>query len=292
VKCPRCGADNGEGASWCSLCQYAFSENQGIAADQSLQEPQPQQPQGSGVQQQVGQAYSPGAATEQYGYPAAPGGYPPPPGAYPPGYAPPPQQHGLSGTTKVLAGIVALLVFLGLLSGGIFLIMNKSAKIVVPMPPDFEEATKAELKAMEGSMQSSSEDSVIDCYYVHQNGDGLVVAFHQKSFLAEKPPSDPDQMQEYYDRNKDEIVRGLNMGAQQAGSGVSAELGDYEVVTLACGESALRMTMDISMGRNSLYMEMLMLFKGSSGYGILFEAPDDALADETMQFLRDNISFE
>jgi hypothetical protein len=321
VKCPRCGADNSEQASWCSLCQYAFPEKQGAAGGEAAPAPQdPQyQPQGQGYQQ-GGQVYPSGAETGQNAYPPAPGGYPsqagagfpqpgypqppgggypppgggyPPPGAYPPGYAPPPQKAGLSTTTRVLAAIVLLLVFAGLAIGGIYLIRNKSAEINVPMPPNFREATQVEMNAMEDSTKSNSGDMAIDNYYLAEDGDGLVIAFHQKMSLAEKPPSDPKQMQEYYDRNKDEIMRGFDVGFQQAaGSGISAEVGDYEVVTLACGESALRMTMDISVGRSSVYMEMLMLFKGNTGYGIMFEAPDDTQAEETMQFLRDNISFD
>lgn len=197
-------------------------------------------------------------------------------------------------TARVLLGIVAALVFLGLCGAGLFLILHKSTKIDVPMPPGYQDASQAEKNSMESGIKSESKDSVLDCFYTAPDAASLVVAFHTDSgIFAEKPPSDPEKMREYYDEHKDEITGEFSGRMVKAGElSVGASLEGYKVVTLACGDSGLDITMTLNVSRNSVYMELLIIFKGNAGFAVMYEAADDSGAEETMQFLKDNITFK
>ncbi len=261
MKCPRCGADNAEQAPWCSLCQYAFQENPGGAIPPELPgEAQQYQPPPGAYQEQGGQAYPPNVSPGQYGYP-------PPPGAFPPGYAPPAPSHGLSASTRVLAGMVIMLVFLGLLAGAIYLITNKTATITVPVPPGYQEVSVKEKDAMEKSMQTKASEVVVDNYLTNESGDGVIVVFHQKMSLAEAPPEDPKKMEEFYNMNKDEVMHAFAGGFEQAaGYGVDAKISLYQVEKLTCGDSALHLSIDVSMGRNAMVMNMSSSRRGARAF--------------------------
>lgn len=112
MKCPRCGAENIEGATWCYLCNHAFKPGD-ASGTRGVFPPQPPSPDSISTPQ---------------------GGHMPPVPTPPP----PPRRAtgGWPSTVKVLSVILVVLVLVGGILGAAFLLVGRKASIKVPTPPD------------------------------------------------------------------------------------------------------------------------------------------------------------
>src|SRR4030042_3601970 len=251
LKCPRCGADNAEQAPWCSLCQYAFQEQQGGMVPPEQQYESPSVP-----YQQQAQVPPPGVPQQQ--------GYGPPPGAYSPGNAPPESKRGLSGSTRVLAGIIFFLLFFALVGGGLYYIFHKTAQIQVTPPPGWKDADE---KAKETAEDSVVQGNNVKMDYLFSDGTltNTIVTAHGDFFQMQTPDSDKyEDVKAFFEEHEDEYINQLKASSSAIDAGLKTT--EAEVVEMACGIGAIHVGFAIRANGISLNMDYLDFYKKGSEY--------------------------
>lgn len=284
MKCPRCGADNAERAARCYLCEYPFSSNQAgeepPAPDEAARAQYP--PPGQ-------QAVPPPTVGE-------PGGYQqPPPGVYQAGFEPPPPPPKGPATVKIIIGALVALLIVVVGVGAYFLTRGKTYDIVCSAPPGYQEADQELLDELKETMEAGSEDIAVDGLYMDAAMTNFLIVAHQdmSSLLGTDAPSgeDPEEMEEWFYANKDEWVEAFNTGIIE-GAGMPSEVDLYQVERLATGDAVLHMATSIAvpgMG-TSLKIESLWIIKERTAFLVMLQGLSPS--QDTIEFLKENITFE
>jgi hypothetical protein len=222
---------------------------------------------------------------QQPGYP------PPPPGAYPPGYGTVPPS-GTSRNTRILVGILAILGVLVMAGVALLVILVKTPAISLPAPPEYREASDYEIKSVESGMKANSSDTVLDAAYINDEEGSAVIVAHLDTFVADAPPSDDaEAVEEYYQKNKDEIMSGFNLGFDMY-SGLDAEVGLYEVERLGCGDMALHIRLDMTFSQTPFAIDVFIITKGSKAFFVTLQTAGYSNTQSVVDFIIENISFK
>lgn len=289
VKCPRCGADNAERAEWCYLCEYPFSGGaaEPPAPEENLpaQHPSPYAP--PGVAAPSAQAVPPPPAM-------GPGAFQPlSADAYGQGVQPPPPSPRGPVMVKALIGVLVALLVVVVGVGAYFLTRGKSYGITVPVPPGYSEAEQSLLDDFEETMKSSPEEIRMDEIYVDSSMTNFVIVAHMNipsTFGSDIPAgNDPDEMEEWFYKHKDEWVEDFNAGIME-GSGLPSDVDVYEVERMGSGDAVLHMVSSFQMMDISFAVDTLWIIKGKSAFFIIVEGLNPS--PDTVEFLMQNITFE
>ena len=284
MRCPRCGADNAERAERCYLCDNSLSasgEGESPAPEERFQPPPPAGGMQAGVTPSGPPAGPPppGAAYQA-----------PPPGAYPPGYRPPPTEGG-ARNLKVIIGILVGVLVVAVAVGAFFLLRGKTYSIDVPAPPGYQQADEDVFNEMKESMEAESDDVVLDAVYYDSTQQNLVMVLHEDILFMDAPSGDdPDEMEQYFLDNKEEISREFNTGIMSGGGG-ETRLQSYEVGRLAAGDAYLHMVTSVDLMGTTLALNSMWIFKGDSAFAIIITGTNPR-SSEIVGFLEQNITFE
>lgn len=267
VKCPRCGADNADGAAWCNLCEYRFRDEKrgSVRGETAL----------PGVPEEAGAFYS-----ETLPQPT-------------PNRMPPPHRTPTRGeppAVRVLVGILAALGIIGAVLAVIFITLGKSVKIQVPAPPGWEAADQ---KTMDSFKNTTSQGSKITIDYLFTDGSlsNFIAVVHGNAYLTDFPENeDLATVEDFFARHKSELLGQLEESYRRANADVNVET--YEVKKMACGIPALHLDLVASAGGLSLQQYFLFFFKEDTMYFALVNKMGGQGAEEEIQFLSDNISFK
>ena len=289
MKCPRCGADNAERSVRCYLCEYTF-----VAGDTAPEPPgaegppQPQYPP-PGVPEGLA---SPGLQAGPPPPMMGTGYQPPPPGAHPAGFQPPPAAPKGPPTVKVIIGILVILLVVIVGVTAFFLIRGKTYSVSVPAPPGYEAADEQTLEAAKESMHDEAEDADLDYLFVNGAGTSFVFVAHQRFYLTETPPDDPEEAERYYNEHKNELMEEMNLGFETAG-GMSGDIavGDYETMRLGTGDTALHFSMSLTVQGVSMDMETLIVVKGKTMFMVIVQGFEDTGLRSALDYLAQNITF-
>lgn len=291
MKCPRCGADNADRAERCYLCEYGFSPGDGDleppAPHEAARVPYP----APGVQEGgpvPGQQAVPPPPVMQPG-----GSQPPPPGAYPAGYQPPPPAPKGPATAKIVIGILVAVLIAVVGVGAYFLTRGKTYDITVPAPPGYEVADQEMLDELKKSLQSGSDEIVLDQVFMDATMTNFIIVAHQDIpvSLGSDTPSgdDPEEMEEWFYENKEEWIDAFNTGIIE-GSGVPSEIDLYQVERLATGDAVLHMVTTLDLMGTAFTVETLWVIKGRSAFFLMVEGLNPG--SDTVDFLKENITFQ
>jgi hypothetical protein len=285
MKCPRCGADNAERAEWCYLCESQFTTS-GAGEPPAPDERVQPQPPAQGVQAGV---VPPGS---QAGPPPPPGAayQAPPPGAYPPTYQPPPTTGG-ARNLKVIIGILVGVLVVAVAIGAFFLLRGKTYDIDVSAPPGYREAEEDAFREMQESMETEEDDIVLDAVFFDSTGQNFIMVLHEDVLFQDVPSGDdPEEMEQYFLDNEQELSEEFNTSIISSGAGGSM-LEEYEVGRLAAGDAYLHMVTSVDMMGATLKLDSMWIFKGDSAFAIVITGVNPRSA-EIVEFFEENITFE
>jgi hypothetical protein len=192
------------------------------------------------------------------------------------------------------AVIAVLVVILIVIAGVAAVVMLRGASysIDVPVPPGYKEADATTFNAAQKDLRAGGTDADLDRLFVSEGGTGMVFVAHQTFYLAETPPGDPEEAARYYNENKQEILDEMNLGFEMAGGASGGmEIGRYETIRLGTGDTALRMTLAITIEQFSMKADMIMVVKGKTLFMIMVQGFGNEDFEETVGFLAQNINF-
>ncbi len=285
MKCPRCGADNAERAERCYLCEHQFA-NSGAGEPPAPDERVQPRPPAMGVQagmvppgQQAGPPPPPGAPYQV-----------PPPGAYPPAYQPPPTKGGTKNIKVIIGALVGVLI-VAVAVGAFFLMRGKTYAIDVPAPPGYHAASEEEFRSAKEDMETGEDDIVLEALFYDSTRQNLIMVLHEDVLFLDAPSGDdPEEMEQYFLDNKDELSQQFNTGIMEGGGGLTT-LDKYEVGRLAVGDAYLYMVTSIDMNGGTLRLDSMWIFKGDSAFAIIITGVNPRVT-EIVEFLEENVTFE
>jgi len=216
---------------------------------------------------------------------------PPPPGAYPAGYQPPLPADKAPVNVKVIVGVLVVLLVAAIGVGAYFLIRGKTYTVSVPTPPGYEEASQSDFEAAEESIKSETEDAALDYLFINSTGDSFVFVAHQKFYLTETPPDDPEEAERYYNENRDELMDEMNLGFETSGMGGNLDVEEYETMRLGSGDTALHFVISMNIQDITLDMDSFLVVKGKTMFMVIVQGFGTADLEETLDYIAQNISF-
>jgi len=194
---------------------------------------------------------------------------------------------------KALIGVLVALLVVVVGVGAYFLTRGKSYGITVPVPPGYSEAEQSLLDDFEETMKSSPEEIRMDEIYVDSSMTNFVIVAHMNipsTFGSDIPAgNDPDEMEEWFYKHKDEWVEDFNAGIME-GSGLPSDVDVYEVERMGSGDAVLHMVSSFQMMDISFAVDTLWIIKGKSAFFIIVEGLNPS--PDTVEFLMQNITFE
>lgn len=286
--CPHCGAENSPRAEWCYLCESFFAPPPGQVADDAKREHDP-----NSITESTSPTDTPGDLPEQAQ------GYPPPQYGQDSGYplgamgALPPE-HGAKATRtksiKIMAIVIVMLVFIVVVGAALYLSLGRSASIGIPAPPGFETADEINYEATESGLTESG--AVLDGLFINYDSGVMITAFHADIPYPDAPDGDDsEELENFFNEKKAEFTANSTK-AFENNPVLQAFVYTYKTVRIACGATALHMSVGITGGMDpdSMTVDILVIIKGDTVYEIIIEGPYSDSRDEVLQFLMDNIT--
>jgi hypothetical protein len=190
---------------------------------------------------------------------------------------------------KTVIGILVVVLLIALGVGAYFIIRGKTYTVSLPAPPGYEEAGEDLFEDAEKSLKSGGGDFKLDYLFINSTMTSFIFVAHQRFFLEETPPDDPDAAEEYYLENRDEIMADLNVGLTE--EDVGGNIGEYSVESIAAGDTGLRIKLSLTIEQTQMDMDMLLVVKGKTMFMVIVQTFGSD-ASETMEYIKENIRFE
>jgi len=279
MKCPRCGAENSPQAEWCYLCEYPFTDSTIIPEGPTESAP-PQAP--------------PPGHPETQAQPPPPGSAPLPtveaPGVYAPGYPPTPTP-GMSTGKKILIGAGAALGVVVLVLVFVLVYFKPTPTIKVPTPPGWENATEDMKESFEEQVSQGGEEITLDYLFTDGSLSNSIAVAHGKAYIMDSPDSDSlEDVEDFFMQHKGELEGEFK--SAYSDQGASTSLTEYRVAEMANGIPSLFMSLSVSGQGITIYQDFMFFFNDNTMFFTVISSLDDAVNQEAVDFLTENITFE
>lgn len=191
----------------------------------------------------------------------------------------------------ILIAVVAFLL--------VFLVLKpfSSPTMNVPLPNGWQKETGVVLDSMEKSMQQAYKSMKMDAYYGNYEAGDVIIAFHFKTKSArDAPPADATmgEMEDYIAENRDALEMQLTGGMASSDASVDANIKTFDAEELASGDVAVRVKLLTSTPgtRSFMSMNILMLSKKNTAYMVMLISSNEINGEETLKYLKENITFK
>jgi hypothetical protein len=192
---------------------------------------------------------------------------------------------------KALIGGGILLAILAVLVVSVFVFSGSTPTIKVPTPPGWEKASEEVREQAEEAFSQGEFPAIVDYLFSDGTLTNAIVVYHGETFLMDAPDSESfEDVQAFYEEHEDEYLSELQSVYSELGAGY--EIQNYEVLELACGVSALHVTIQATGGNVVLTQDIMDFFKEGTEFNVTISKTGTTSNQEEVDFFIENISFE
>jgi len=185
----------------------------------------------------------------------------------------------------VILGIVILVAVFALVY------FRTTPTIKISTPPGWEKASEDVMKETEEAFSEGDYSATVDYLFSDGTLTNMIVVYHGKGLMMDTPDSENfEDVQAFYTEHKEEYIDELE--SVYSGLGASYDIQNYEVKEMACGVSALHVTIKASGNNMTLIQDILDFFKEGTEFNVTISRTGTTSNQEEVDFLLENISFE
>jgi hypothetical protein len=278
--CPRCGTDNPPGVGWCRLCQLTLDKMQGMPqpanAGERIYEKAVEAPRFEQSTQVPSDPYYSARMQARV--------------------SSPPAGEEISKTRSntnlaVLVGFLAGTLIITVMAIVLFAFVWRIPNIKVSTPPGWSASGEMTLDYYRSLAASNGQDLVYYSVFRDQAGDNTIAVGRGTRKAAEKPRSeDHDAVESFFWEQKPEWEE--HFATLFAQDGVSYQQVTFEVVEMACGDTALHMCYYCQDEKRQYTFNFLAIYKKGYQYFTDITTEGRNTGQEEVDYVLENLSFD